>query len=99
MLLTGKSLPKMSTQAGSAPLHRSSDGFAALAAALVKVQAEFDNPEISQMATTLMARTGEGEGASRRASLANGLDTVRKTLGKHELATVQTTSIDGAVGM
>ncbi|HEX3939469.1 MAG TPA: ERF family protein, partial [Xanthobacteraceae bacterium] len=34
----------------------------------------------------------------RYASLASGLDIVRKTLGQHEIATVQTTAIDQAAG-
>ncbi len=33
------------------------------------------------------------------ASLSNGLDIVRKTLGKHEIATVQTTAIDKEAGL
>src|SRR5436190_17804308 len=35
----------------------------------------------------------------RYASLANGLDLVRRSLGQHEIATVQTTSIDDATGL
>jgi hypothetical protein len=35
----------------------------------------------------------------RYASLANWLDLVRKSLGRHEIATVQTTSIDEAAGL
>jgi hypothetical protein len=31
--------------------------------------------------------------------LSSGLDIVRKTLGQHEIATVQTTAIDPAAGM
>src|SRR5262249_51144872 len=41
-------------------------------------------------------RPGEGERSFRYAPLASGLDIVRKTLGKHEIATVQTTAIDPA---
>ena len=41
----------------------------------------------------------EGERTCRYASLASGLDVVRKCLGQHEIATVQTTSIDDAVGL
>jgi hypothetical protein len=36
----------------------------------------------------------EGDKAFRYASLVSGLDIVRKTLGQHEIATVQTTAID-----
>src|SRR5258708_11681279 len=35
----------------------------------------------------------------RYAFLSSGLDLVRKSLGRHEIATVQTTSIDGAAGL
>jgi hypothetical protein len=37
--------------------------------------------------------------ALARCRLANGLDLVRKSLGRHEIATVQTTSIDEAAGL
>ena len=41
----------------------------------------------------------EGEQTFRYAPLSSGLDIVRKTLGQHEIATVQTTSIDQTAGM
>src|SRR5205823_8909849 len=43
-----------------------------------------------------------GEKTFRYASLASGLDIVRKSLGQHEIATVQTTAIDqdsGQIGL
>src|SRR5437763_584046 len=40
----------------------------------------------------------EGEKTFRYASLASGLDIVRKSLGQHEIATVQTTAIDQDTG-
>jgi hypothetical protein len=36
---------------------------------------------------------------TRHASLSSGLDLVRKSLGRHEIATVQTTSIDEGAGL
>src|ERR1051325_4028422 len=87
------------TALGRPPMPRSSDGFAALASALAKAQAELVNPENTETATIRTGRAGEGERTFRYAPLASGLDIVRKTLGKHEIATVQTTSIDGAAGM
>jgi hypothetical protein len=42
---------------------------------------------------------GEGERSFRYAPLSSGLDIVRKTLGQHEIATVQTTAIDQASGI
>jgi hypothetical protein len=78
---------------------RCSESVAALAAALAKAQAELVNPEKSLTATIRSGRPGEGERSFRYAPLASGLDIVRKTLGQHEIATVQTTAIDPAVGM
>ncbi len=42
---------------------------------------------------------GATEQTFRYASLSSGLDIVRKTLGQHEIATVQTTAIDQAAGV
>src|SRR6266851_3189489 len=68
---------------------RSSETVAALASALAKAQAELVNPEKSLTATIRSGRPGEGERRFRYAPLASGLDIVRKTLGQHEIATVQ----------
>ena len=79
---------------------RSSDLVAALGCALAKAQAELVNPEKSLSATIWTGREGEGEERTfRYASLASGLDIVRKTLGQHEIATVQTTALDPAGGL
>ncbi len=80
-------------------MHRSSESVAALAAALAKAQAELVNPEKSLTATIRSGRAGEGEQNFRYAPLASGLDIVRKTLGQHEIATVQTTAIDQVAGI
>jgi hypothetical protein len=79
-------------------MHRSSESVAALAAALAKAQAQLVNPEKSLTATIRTGRAGEGDQTFRYAPLASGLDIVRKTLGQHEIATVQTTEIDRAAG-
>ena len=79
-------------------MHRSSRSVAALAAALAKAQAELVNPEKSLTATIRTGRAGEGERSFRYASLSSGLEIVRKTLGQHEIATIQTTAIDQAAG-
>src|SRR5262245_26024883 len=81
------------------PMPRSSETVAALAAALAKAQAELVNPEKSLTATVRSARPGEGERTFRYAPLSSGLDIVRKTLGQHEIATLQTTVIDQTAGM
>jgi len=78
---------------------RSSETVAALASALAKAQAELINPEKSLTATIRTGRPGEGERSFRYAPLSSGLDIVRKTLGQHEIATLQTTAIDQTAGM
>jgi len=78
---------------------RSSETVAALASALAKAQAELINPEKSLTATIRAGRPGDGERSFRYAPLSSGLDIVRKTLGQHEIATLQTTAIDQTAGM
>jgi hypothetical protein len=81
-------------------MQRSSGSIAALAAALAKAQSELVNPEKSLVGTI---RGGQGGNTTERtfryASLSSGLDIVRKTLGQHEIATVQTTAIDQTAGL
>ncbi|HEY2839287.1 MAG TPA: hypothetical protein VGJ26_09070, partial [Pirellulales bacterium] len=75
-------------------MQRSSNSIGGLAAALAKAQVELVNPEKSLVGTI---RPDQGRGAERSfryAPLSSGLDIVRKTLSQHEIATVQTTSID-----
>jgi hypothetical protein len=66
---------------------------------LAKAQAELINPEKSLTATIRTGRPGERERSFRYAPLSSGLDIVRKTLGQHEIATLQTTAIDQAAGL
>jgi hypothetical protein len=80
-------------------MHRSSESVAALASALAKAQAELVNPEKSLTATIRSGRAGEAERSFHYAPLASGLDIVRKILGQHEIATVQTTAIDKETGV
>jgi hypothetical protein len=80
-------------------VHRSSESVASLAAALAKAQAELVNPEKTLVATIRPQVGGEGEQSFRYAPLSSGLDIVRKTLGRHEIATIQTTAVDPSVGM
>ena len=69
-------------------------------AALAKAQCELTNPEKSLIGTIKAEEGGDtAERLFRYASLASGLDIVRKTLGQHEIATVQTTAIDQAAGI
>jgi hypothetical protein len=80
-------------------MHRSSESIGAIAGALAKAQAELTNPEKSLMATIRLPSAREGDRTFRYAPLSSGLEIVRKTLGKHEIATVQTTSIDQQAGL
>src|SRR6266446_337156 len=79
-------------------MHRSSESIGAIAAALAKAQGELSNPEKSLIATIRSPFPREGERTFRYASLASGLDIVRKSLGQHEIATVQTTAVDQQSG-
>jgi hypothetical protein len=80
-------------------MQRSSESIAAIAAALAKAQAELTNPEKTLTATIRSPFPREGDRTFRYASLSSGLDIVRKSLGKHEIATVQTTAIDQEAGL
>src|SRR6266478_5329351 len=80
-------------------MQRASESVGALASALAKAQAELVNPEKSLTATIRTAGPGAGERTFRYAPLSTGLDIVRKTLGQHEIAIVQTTAIDQASGI
>ena len=80
-------------------MQRSSDSIGTLAAALARAQVELVNPEKSLVATIRADRRGGTEQTFRYAPLSSGLDIVRKILGQHEIATVQTTSVDQAAGM
>jgi ERF superfamily len=80
-------------------MQRSSPSIAALAAALAKAQVELTNPEKSLIGT-IEPQSREGSARQfRYAPLSSGLEIVRKTLGQHEIATVQTTAIDQAAGI
>ena len=80
-------------------MQRSSESIGAIAAALAKAQAELTNPEKSLIATIRASHPRENDQTFRYAALSSGLDIVRKTLGGHEIATVQTTAIDNEAGL
>jgi len=80
-------------------VQRSSETIGTIAAALAKAQAELINPEKSLVATLRSDRPGGAERLFRYAPLSSGLEIVRKTLSQHEIATVQTTSIDQPAGI
>jgi ERF superfamily len=80
-------------------VQRSSESFAALAAALAKAQAHLVNPEKSLTATITGGRPGEAARSFRYAPLSSGLEIVRKTLSEHQIAVMQTTAVDHASRM
>jgi ERF superfamily len=80
-------------------VQRSSPSIGTLAAALAKAQGELVNPEKSLVATICRDGAKGTELTFRYAPLSSGLDIVRKVLGQHEIATVQTTSIDQEAGI
>jgi hypothetical protein len=80
-------------------MQRSSASIGALASALAKAQGELVNPEKSLIATIRRDGPKGTEQTFRYAPLSSGLEIVRKVLGQHEIATVQTTSIDQAAGL
>ena len=80
-------------------VQRSSESIGAIACALAKAQSELTNPEKSLVATIRSPFPREGDKTFRYASLSSGLDIVRKALGKHEIAIVQTTGIDHDAGL
>jgi hypothetical protein len=80
-------------------VHSSSESIATIAAALAKAQVEMTNPEKSLVATIRSPFPREADRTFRYAPLSSGLDIVRKSLGRHEIATIQTTAIDKDAGL
>jgi len=80
-------------------MHRCSESIGTIAAALAKAQAELTNPEKSLVATIRSPFPREGDRSFRYAPLSSGLEIVRKGLGRHEIATIQTTAIDKDAGL
>jgi ERF superfamily len=80
-------------------MHRSSDTIGNISGALAKAQAELTNPEKSLIATIRSPFPREADRTFRYAPLSSGLDIVRKSLGRHEIATIQSTDIDKEGGL
>ena len=79
-------------------MHQSSETIGAIASALARAQAELTNPEKTLTAVIRSPFPREEDRTFRYASLASGLEIVRKTLSQQEIATIQTTRIDPATG-
>jgi ERF superfamily len=80
-------------------MQRSSPSIGALASALAKALGELVNPEKSLVATIRKDGPKGTEQTFRYAPLSSGLEIVRKVLGQHEIATLQTTAIDETAGI
>src|SRR5580700_6343018 len=80
-------------------MQRSSETIGAIATALAKAQTELTNPEKSLTATIRASNPRDHDQTFRYAALSGGLDIVRKALGGHEIATIQTTAIDKEGGL
>jgi hypothetical protein len=80
-------------------MQRASDSIDKIAGALAKAQAELQNPE-KALTATLVTPSLDGQNRTfRYASLASGLEIVRKFLSKHEIAAVQSTAIEANTGL
>jgi len=80
-------------------MQRSSESIGTIAAALAKAQAQLVNPVKCLVGIIHPEGHSGAERTFRYAPLSSGLDIVRKTLSQHEIATVQSTSIDETVGI
>src|SRR6516225_7455245 len=85
-------MPRMAMQ-------QSSGSIGSLAAALARAQVELINPEKSMVATIRPEGRGAAAQIFRYAPLSDGLNIIRKTLGQHEIATLQSTLVDEAAGL
>ncbi|MET4040527.1 hypothetical protein ABIC03_002218 [Bradyrhizobium sp. RT6a] len=79
-------------------MHQSSERIGTIAAALARAQAELTNPEKTLTATIRSPFPRQQDRSFRYASLASGLDLVRKSLSRQEIATIQSTRVDQATG-
>jgi hypothetical protein len=80
-------------------MHRSSESIGNISGALAKAQAELTNPEKSLTATIRSPFPREPDRTFRYAPLSSGLEIIRKSLGRHEIATIQSTGIDKEAGL
>ncbi|UWU90616.1 ERF family protein [Bradyrhizobium sp. CB1015] len=79
-------------------MHQASEHIGAIAAALARAQAELTNPEKTLTAQIRSPFLRDDDRTFRYASLASGLDIVRKTLSQQEIATIQTTRVEPTSG-
>lgn len=80
-------------------MQRASETIGKIAGALAKAQAELQNPEKALMAVLPAPNPRDESRTFHYASLASGLEIVRKCLSKQEIATVQATTIERDSGL
>jgi hypothetical protein len=79
-------------------MHQASEHIGAIAAALARAQADLTNPEKTLTAMIRSPFLRDDDRTFRYASLASGLDIVRKSLSQQEIATIQTTRVEVSTG-
>lgn len=79
-------------------MHQASEHIGAIAAALARAQAELTNPDKTLTAQIRSPFLRDDDRTFRYASLASGLDIVRKTLSQQEIAIIQTTRVEETTG-
>jgi hypothetical protein len=79
-------------------MHQASEQIGAIAAALARAQAELTNPEKTLTAQIRSPFLRDDDRTFRYASLASGLDIVRKTLSQQEIAAIQSTRVEASTG-
>jgi ERF superfamily len=80
-------------------MHRSSETIGNISGALAKAQAELTNPEKSLVGIIRSPFPRQADRTFRYAPLSSGLDIIRKSLGRQEIATIQSTEIDKEAGL
>lgn len=79
-------------------MHQASEQIGAIAAALARAQAALTNPEKTLTGMIRSPFLRDDDRSFRYASLASGLDIVRKTLSQQEIAIIQTTRVEPTSG-
>jgi hypothetical protein len=80
-------------------MHQSSESIGKIAAALAQAQRRLENPDKTLTANILSPFPREGTASFRYASLASGLEIIRKALSEQEIAAIQRTEIDKELGL
>ncbi|WP_439369400.1 ERF family protein [Bradyrhizobium sp. DASA03120] len=79
-------------------MHQASEHIGAIAVALAKAQGQLTNPEKTLTAQIRSPFLRDDDRTFRYASLASGLEIVRKTLSQQEIAIIQTTRVEENTG-